>query len=112
MQLPLPAGSEWKAQELRRRALDWQTRFVSLGHDNVIEDFAEGRRDWKLASRLMPLQIFRSGALRRANIGAVTLFGSYVSFQFLATQYLQSLAGWSPISTALAFLPVMLTCST
>jgi MFS family permease len=54
---------------------------------------------------LMPLQIFRSGPLRRANIGAVTLFGSYVSFQFLATQYLQSLAGWSPISTALAFLP-------
>jgi hypothetical protein len=37
--------------------------------------------------------------------GAVTLFGSYVSFQFLATQYLQSLAGWSPISTALAFPP-------
>jgi MFS family permease len=54
---------------------------------------------------LMPLGIFRSGPLRRANIGAVTLFGSYVSFQFLATQYLQSLAGWSPISTALAFLP-------
>jgi MFS family permease len=54
---------------------------------------------------LMPLQILRSGPLRRANIGAVTLFGSYVSFQFLATQYLQSLAGWSPITTALAFLP-------
>ncbi len=54
---------------------------------------------------LVPLEIFRLGALRRANIGAVTLFGSYVSFQFLATQYLQSLAGWSPISTALAFLP-------
>jgi predicted MFS family arabinose efflux permease len=54
---------------------------------------------------LMPLSIFRSGQLLRANIGAVTLFGSYVSFQFLATQYLQSLAGWSPISTALAFLP-------
>ena len=57
------------------------------------------------ADPLMPLGIFRSGPLRRANIGAVTLFGSYVSFQFLATQYLQSLAGWSPISTALAFLP-------
>jgi MFS family permease len=55
---------------------------------------------------LMPLQIFRSATLRRANIGAVTLFGSYVSFQFLVTQYLQSLAGWSPISTALAFLPM------
>src|SRR6201986_2583581 len=54
---------------------------------------------------MMPLQILRSGALSRANIGAVTLFGSYVSFQFLATPYLQSLAGWVPISTALAFLP-------
>jgi MFS family permease len=57
------------------------------------------------ADPLMPLGILRSGPLRRANIGAVTLFGSYVSFQFLATQYLQSLAGWSPIGTALAFLP-------
>ena len=54
---------------------------------------------------LMPLQVLRRRQLLRANIGAVTLFGSYVSFQFLATQYLQSLAGWSPISTALAFLP-------
>jgi MFS family permease len=54
---------------------------------------------------LMPLGIFRSAPLRRANIGAITLFGSYVSFQFLATQYLQSLAGWTPIGTALAFLP-------
>jgi predicted MFS family arabinose efflux permease len=54
---------------------------------------------------LVPFGIFRSGSLRRANIGAVTLFGSYVSFQFLATQYLQSLAGWSAIGTALAFLP-------
>jgi MFS family permease len=35
----------------------------------------------------------------------MTLFGSYVSFQFLVTQYLQSLAGWTALSTALAFLP-------
>jgi MFS family permease len=55
---------------------------------------------------LMPLAIFRSAALRRANIGAVTLFGSFVSFTFLTTQYLQSLADWSPIMTALAFLPI------
>jgi MFS family permease len=54
---------------------------------------------------LVPFGVLRSGSLRRANIGAVTLFGSYVSFQFLATQYLQSLAGWSAIGTALAFLP-------
>ena len=35
----------------------------------------------------------------------MTLFGSYVSFQFLVTQYLQTLASWSAIATALAFLP-------
>src|SRR6204780_2644439 len=57
------------------------------------------------ADPLVPLGIFPSGALTRANIGAMTLFGSYVSFQFLVTQYLQSLAGWSALSTALAFLP-------
>ena len=54
---------------------------------------------------LVPSGIFRSAPLRRAQVGAVTLFGSYVSFQFLLTQYLQSLAHWSAISTALAFLP-------
>jgi MFS family permease len=54
---------------------------------------------------LVPFGIFRSGALRRANLGAITLFGTYVSFQFLITQYLQSVAGWSAIGTALAFLP-------
>ena len=54
---------------------------------------------------LVRLSMFRLGALTRANIGSVTLFGSYVSFQFLVTQYLQSLSGWSALSTALAFLP-------
>jgi MFS family permease len=57
------------------------------------------------AHPLVPFGIFRSAPLRRAQIGAITLFGSYVSFQFLLTQYLQSLAHWSAISTALAFLP-------
>jgi EmrB/QacA subfamily drug resistance transporter len=54
---------------------------------------------------LVRLGIFRSGALTRANLGALTLFGSYIAFQFLLTQYLQSLLGWSAMSTALAFLP-------
>ncbi len=54
---------------------------------------------------LVRLAIFRSGALTRANIGAVALFGSYVSFQFLVTQYLQTLSGWSALATALGFLP-------
>jgi len=54
---------------------------------------------------LVPFGIFRSASLRRAQVGAITLFGSYVSFQFLMTQYLQSLSHWSAIGTALAFLP-------
>jgi MFS family permease len=54
---------------------------------------------------LVPFTIFRHAALRRAQVGAITLFGSYVSFQFLMTQYLQSLSHWSAIATALAFLP-------
>ena len=54
---------------------------------------------------LVPFGIFKSAPLRRAQIGAITLFGSYVSFQFLLTQYLQSLSHWSAIGTALAFLP-------
>jgi MFS family permease len=54
---------------------------------------------------LVPFAILRAAPLRRAQVGAVTLFGSYVSFQFLLTQYLQTLAHWSAISTALAFLP-------
>ncbi len=54
---------------------------------------------------LVPFGIFSSRALRRANAGAVTLFGTYISFQFLVTQYLQTLSGWSALATALAFLP-------
>jgi MFS family permease len=54
---------------------------------------------------LVRLGIFRSATLTRANLGMMVLFGSYVAFQFLVTQYLQIMAGWSALSTALAFLP-------
>jgi MFS family permease len=54
---------------------------------------------------LVRLSMFRSRALTRANLGAMVLFGSYVSFQFLVTQYLQTMAGWSALATGLAFLP-------
>jgi EmrB/QacA subfamily drug resistance transporter len=62
---------------------------------------------------LVRLGIFRSGALTRANLAIMVLFGSYVSFQFLVTQYLQIMAGWSALGTALAFLPagVMVTAA-
>src|SRR5215211_2925064 len=54
---------------------------------------------------LVRLGILRSGPLARANLTAMVVFGSYVSFQFVATLYLQALLGLSPITTALAFLP-------
>jgi MFS family permease len=54
---------------------------------------------------LLPWGILRSGSLTRAGLGALVLFGSYVSFQFLVTQYLQIASGWSALATALAFLP-------
>ncbi|MBT2367337.1 MFS transporter [Streptomyces sp. ISL-10] len=54
---------------------------------------------------LIRLGVLRSGNQVRANLGAAFFFGSYVGFQFLVTQYMQSLLGWSALQTALAFLP-------
>lgn len=59
----------------------------------------------RTAHPLIRLGILRSGGQIRANVGAVTFFGAYVGFQFLVTQYMQSLLGWSALQTALAFLP-------
>jgi MFS family permease len=59
----------------------------------------------RVANPLVRLSILRSGSLRRANIGALVVVGCYVSFQFVGTLYLQGLLHWSPIHTALAFLP-------
>jgi predicted MFS family arabinose efflux permease len=54
---------------------------------------------------LVRLGILRSGAIVRANLGAMTVFGAYIGFQFVTTLYMQSLLGWSALETALAFLP-------
>jgi predicted MFS family arabinose efflux permease len=54
---------------------------------------------------LVRLAVLRSGNQIRAQLGAMTFFGSYIGFQFLATLYLQSVLGWSALQTALAFLP-------
>jgi MFS family permease len=56
-------------------------------------------------SPLVRLGIFSLGTLTRANLAAVAFFGSYLGFQFVATLYLQRLAAWTPLETALAFLP-------
>jgi MFS family permease len=54
---------------------------------------------------LVRLGILRTRTLVSADIAAMLYFGSYLGFQFLATLYVQNVAGWSPIDTALAFLP-------
>ncbi len=54
---------------------------------------------------LVRLGILRNGSLVRANIGMAVMAGAYIGFQFIGTLYLQTMHGWSPIETALAFLP-------
>jgi MFS family permease len=62
-------------------------------------------REQRAASPLVRLGILRSGSLVRANLGAMSLFGGWVGFQFIATLYMQQLRGWSPLETGLAIFP-------
>ena len=54
---------------------------------------------------LVRLGILRIGAVVRANASMVALLGSYVSFQFMMTLYLQDVLHWSPLRMAMALLP-------
>ncbi|MBE1532908.1 MFS transporter [Actinomadura algeriensis] len=54
---------------------------------------------------LIRLGILRIGTIVRANLSMVALFGSYLSFQFMMTLYLQDVLGWSPLEMALGLLP-------
>jgi MFS family permease len=54
---------------------------------------------------LVRLGILRSGSLVRANLAAMSLFGAWVGFQFIATLYMQQLRGWTPLETGLAIFP-------
>ncbi|WP_197680090.1 MFS transporter [Microlunatus soli] len=54
---------------------------------------------------LIRFSILKQGWVARANLAAVALFGSYLSFQFIVTLYLQSVLGWQPLTMALALLP-------
>ena len=62
-------------------------------------------RERTTAEPLVRLGIFRSGSLVRANLGAMSLFGGWVGFQFIVTLYLQQLRGWSALDTGLAIFP-------
>jgi EmrB/QacA subfamily drug resistance transporter len=62
-------------------------------------------RERRTPSPLVRLGILRSGPLVRANLGAMSLFGGWVGFQFIATLYMQQARGWSPLQTGLAIFP-------
>jgi EmrB/QacA subfamily drug resistance transporter len=59
----------------------------------------------RVAHPLIRLGILRIGTIVRANLSIVALFGSYLSFQFMMTLYLQDVLHWSPLRMALALLP-------
>ncbi|NWL10534.1 MFS transporter [Paenarthrobacter nitroguajacolicus] len=61
---------------------------------------------------LIRFSILKEGWVARANLSAVGLFGSYLSFQFIVTMYLQSVLGWTPLGMALALLPAGLLVAT
>jgi EmrB/QacA subfamily drug resistance transporter len=54
---------------------------------------------------LIRLGILGSGTLVRANVGAIALMGSFISFQFLLTLFLQQALGQTPLQMALSLLP-------
>jgi hypothetical protein len=54
---------------------------------------------------LVPLGIFRRPGLSRGNITMFLLQGSYVTWQFIATLYLQDVHRWSPLEVGLIFAP-------
>jgi EmrB/QacA subfamily drug resistance transporter len=62
-------------------------------------------RERSAAAPLVRLGILRSATLVRANLGAMSLFGGWVGFQFITTLYLQELRGWSALDTGLAIFP-------
>lgn len=55
---------------------------------------------------LIRLGILRKATLVRASLAIVAVAGSYFSWQFIVTLYLQDSLGWSPLRLALAILPV------
>jgi EmrB/QacA subfamily drug resistance transporter len=57
------------------------------------------------AAPLVRLGILRSRRLVGANLAGMTVFGSYIGFQFIGTLYLQDMLGWSSLKSALGFLP-------
>jgi EmrB/QacA subfamily drug resistance transporter len=58
------------------------------------------------AHPLVPLSIFRVPGLAAANLTQLTAFAGFLAVFFFLTVYMQSVLGYSPIRTGLAYLPV------
>ncbi|WP_220135752.1 MFS transporter [Nocardia gipuzkoensis] len=55
---------------------------------------------------LVRLGILRKSSLVRASLAIVAVAGSYFSWQFIVTLYMQDTLGWSPLKLSMALLPV------
>ncbi|WP_435771432.1 MFS transporter [Nocardioides sp. SYSU DS0651] len=60
----------------------------------------------RIAHPLIRLGILRKATLVRASIAIVAVGGSYFSWQFIVTLFLQDDLGWTPLELALALLPI------
>ncbi|QLE70931.1 MFS transporter [Streptomyces rectiverticillatus] len=65
----------------------------------------------KVATPLVRLDILRSPALVRANLGAMSLIGAWIGVLFTMTLYLQDFRGWSAMETGFAVSPVGLVAA-
>ncbi|MFE5681556.1 MFS transporter, partial [Streptomyces erythrochromogenes] len=63
----------------------------------------------RLRHPLIRLGILRHTGIVRACLSIVALLGTYMSFQFMLTLYLQQNHHWSPLQTACALLPAGIT---
>ncbi|MGX6602133.1 MFS transporter [Micromonosporaceae bacterium Da 78-11] len=65
----------------------------------------------RAAEPLIPLQIFRNGVLRSANIAAILLFGTLVTLFFFASLFMQQVLDYSPIRAGLSYVPLAIIVS-
>ncbi|MFZ1925577.1 MAG: hypothetical protein WAU42_05475 [Solirubrobacteraceae bacterium] len=62
----------------------------------------------RAAQPIMPLRLFASRERSSAYAARFLFLGAMVPFWFFTTQYLQTVAGYTPVQAGLAFLPITL----
>jgi EmrB/QacA subfamily drug resistance transporter len=67
--------------------------------------FVEGR----VAHPIMPLRLFMHRERVGAYVGRALFIGAMIGFFFFTTQFLQGVAGFNPLQTGAAFLPMTVT---